>query len=184
LNCFDAQARRWLRPATRALVEPYREATFFELAADDQESQERRDFTLPPWVDPPESEIGSIVPVELVVTRSANVVVVLPTIRAYRTGCMLTVDVVCRQGSLTAEDWWDLHNAMFRSLPSSFRGGRLPDRLLRLGVRYPDGTTATTLQRRPHLGRDAEPPPGPVLTYSPRGGGVHGRGDQSDHCAP
>lgn len=135
--------------------------------------EEEPDLEPPEWVAPPGIEIGSVVPVELVVVRSTNAAVVLPTVRAYRTGCLLEVEVACRQGSLSAEDWWDLSGAAFR--PFTFRGGRLPDRLMRFGVRYRDGTKATWPGRaRGRVGPGAGPPEGPQLRLHPRGGGGPG----------
>ena len=111
-----------------------------------------------------------------VLANSPNVVLRLPTIRAFRTGCMLDVEVVSRQGGLSEDDWWDLRSsAQFRS--HQVRGGAaLPRKLLRLGVRYADGRTATTIEQRPHgtQARD-DPPAGPLLSYRPGNSGMHGR---------
>lgn len=153
---------------------------FFEPpAAAEKEPGGRAELELPSWVDPPAAEIGTVMPLGLVVARSANAVVVLPAVRAYSTGCLLLVDVASRQESLSAEDWWDLSRAGMWPFPFMFRGGPLPSRLMRFGVRYPDGTKATTVDRRPHMARDAEPPPGPLLSYAPGGGGVRGAGHSS-----
>ena len=96
----------------------------------------------------------------------------VPTIRAFRTGCMLDVEVVSRQGGLAEDDWWDLHSsAQFRS--HELRGGApLPRKPLRLGVRYADGRKATTIEQRPR-GTHAhdDPPPGPPLSYQPGNSG-------------
>jgi hypothetical protein len=58
----------------------------------------------------------------------------------------------------------------------SHGGARLPDKLLRLGVRYADGTKATTIEQH---GRQttasADPPAGPLLSWSPSSSGMHGR---------
>lgn len=107
--------------------------------------------------------------------RSAIVVVAVPTIRAFGSGCMLDVEVVCRQGTLSEDDWWDL----FMSVHGGYSGsqdGRLPDKLLRLGVRYGDGAKATTLdQYDRRTPASDEPPAGPLLTHWPGHGGMHGR---------
>lgn len=52
----------------------------------------------PLWSGPPALETGAILAVEQTVARSPNVVLRVPTIRAFRTGCMLDVEVVSRQG--------------------------------------------------------------------------------------
>jgi hypothetical protein len=129
----------------------------------------------PPWSGPPALETGAVLAVDQTVARSANVVLRLPTIRAFRPGCMLDVDVVSRQGDLSEDDWWDLHTSVWGFLRP--RGGAsLPRKLLRLGVRYADGRKATTLESGVHR-RQAreEPPTGPLLSLSPGSSGMHGR---------
>lgn len=78
---------------------------------------------------------------------------------------------VGRQGTLSPDEWWDLQMSGHPAHPLRSRGGdRLPDKLLRLGVRYSDGAKATTVERhglaRPPL---ADPPVGPVLSWIPAG---------------
>jgi hypothetical protein len=76
---------------------------------------------------------------------------------------------------MSDDDWWDLHMGV-HNVHHGFRGPRLPDRLLRLGVRYPDGRKATTLERRRRQ-RDDSPPDGPVLSWWPGGSGTRGGGN-------
>jgi len=76
-----------------------------------------------------------VLAVERIVARSVNVVVCLPVIRAFRPGCMLDVEIVSRQGALSDDDWWDLHLSVHGGILGSRGGARLPDKLLRLGVR-------------------------------------------------
>jgi hypothetical protein len=127
--------------------------------------------TLPersPWSGPPPLETGAVLAVERMVARSANVVVRVPVIRAFRPGCMLDVEVVSRQGTLSDDDWWDLHLSVHRGLIISPVGNQLPDKLLRLGVRYADGTKATTIEQdRRQTPAPADPPAGPLLSWSP-----------------
>jgi hypothetical protein len=108
--------------------------------------------------------------VERIVARSANVAVVLPTIRAYRTGCMLDVEIILRRDALSADDWLDLNMSVRRI---GLRGGdRLPDKLPRLGVRYAGGAKATTIGPEPQVtGTAQDPPIGPILTWSPGSSG-------------
>lgn len=130
----------------------------------------------PLWSGPPALETGAILAVEQTVARSPNVVLRVPTIRAFRTGCMLDVEVVSRQAGLSEDDWWDLHSsAHIRSL--ELRGGvPLPRKLLRLGVRYADGRKATTIEQRPRRTQaHDDPPAGPLLSYQPGNSGMHGR---------
>ena len=81
---------------------------------------------------------------------------------------MLDVEVVSRQGTLSDDDWWDLHLSVHRGLVISPVGNQLPDKLLRLGVRYADGTKATTIEQdRRQTPAPADPPAGPLLSWSP-----------------
>jgi hypothetical protein len=130
----------------------------------------------PLWSGPPPLETGAILPVEQTVARGPNVVLRLATIRVFSTGCMLGVETVSRQGELSEDDWWDLHSAgHIRS--HQLRGGApLPRKLLRLGVRYADGRTATTIQQQPRRTQAPDDPPaGPLLSYRPGNSGMHGR---------
>ena len=131
---------------------------------------------LPPWSGPPALETGAVLAVERTAARSANVVVLLPTIRAFRSGCMLDVEVVSRQGTLSEDEWWDLYTSVHGGFLGSRGGGRLPDKLLRLGVRYADGTKATTIEQHRRRTRPfGDPPAGPLLSWSPGSSGMHGR---------
>ena len=119
---------------------------------------------LPPWSGPPALETGTVLAIEQTVARSANVVVRLPTIRAFRTGCMFDVEVVSRQGGLSEDDWWDLHSSVYGGYHRLRGGAPLPRRLLRLGVRYADSRKATTIESRwPRREASDEPPAGPLV---------------------
>ncbi len=93
--------------------------------------------------------------VERTVACSANVVVLLPTIRAFRCGCMLDVEVVPKQGTLSKDHWWNLHMSVYGGFLGKRRGARLPNKLLRLDVRYADGTKATSAARAGWVARNA-----------------------------
>jgi hypothetical protein len=130
----------------------------------------------PPWSGPPPEETGAVLAVERTAARSANVVVRVPTIRAFPAGCMLDVEVVTRQGTLSEDDWWDLHSSVYGHFHRSRPGAALPAKLLRMGVRYPDGTKATTVgQHRWRAPGSDDPPAGPLLSWVPGSGGMHGR---------
>jgi hypothetical protein len=149
---------------------------FFEPLPAGEEWAPRRLPERPPWSGPPALETGAVLAVEQMVARSPNVVVRLPVIRAFRAGCMLDVEVVSRQGTLSGDDWWDLHLSVHGGPLGSYGGPRLPDKLLRLGVRYADGTKATTIeQHRRRTPASADPPAGPLLSWSPGSSGMHGR---------
>jgi hypothetical protein len=155
---------------------------FFEPGPDGEEAAIPRLPESPPWSRPQAEETGAVLAVDQIVARSANVVVCVPSIRAYSTGCMIDVEVVSRQGDLSADDWWDLHHSGFSVLRSS-GGGSLPRKLLRLGVLFADGAKATTLNgRRRHRRSDTdEPPAGPLLSWSPGGSGSRGREGSFSH---
>lgn len=130
---------------------------------------------MPPWAEPPGPETGVPLATGQVIARSQHVVVYLPTIRVFSTGCMLDIEIVSRQAGLAEDEWWDLQMSVHRGF-RGFGGPRLPDKLLRLGVRFPDGGQATTLEhRRP--GRDEGPPEGPVLSWWPGSSGLRDRGE-------
>ena len=52
-------------------------------------------------------------------------------------------------GTLSEDDWWDLHLSVHGGFFGSRGGARLPDKLLRLSVRYADGRKATTIGAAP-----------------------------------
>jgi hypothetical protein len=149
---------------------------FFEALLAAEERVPRGRPELPPWSRPPEEETGAVLAAERTVARSANAVVRLPTIRAFSSGCMLDVEVVIRQGTLSEDDWWDLHSSVLGHFHRSHPGAALPAKLLRMGVRYADGAKATTIEqhRRWALG-SGEPPAGPLLGWVPGSSGMHGR---------
>jgi hypothetical protein len=145
---------------------------FFEPAPTDGRRIPRSVPELPPWSAPPALEAGAVLAAERTVARGANVAVLLPTIRAFSTGCMLDIEVVTRQGSLSDDDFWDLHMSMHMHLSRSDGSARLPDRLLRLGVRYADGAKATTIEQPSRRASTPDDPPaGPLLSWTPGGSG-------------
>jgi hypothetical protein len=166
-------------PRMRSLVQvgpaAYCEAMFFESLPAGEETVAAGLPEPPPWSGPPPLETGAVLAVEQTVARSGNVVLRLPTIRAFRPGCMFDVEVVSRQGELSEDDWWDLQTSVWGF--HQVRGGApLPRRLLRLGVRYADGRKATTLESQVRRRQTCdEPPAGPLVSLSPGSSGMHGR---------
>ncbi|WP_043619536.1 hypothetical protein [Nonomuraea candida] len=140
---------------------------FFESAQTEETPPAPMPPELPHWLGPPLAERGVILPVELTLGRSDHVALHLPFVRAYTTGCAFEAELALRQGGLTPTDFLDLH-VMALYNPPQFRsraGEPLPDRLLRWGVRFRDGTKLTTLDRRD---RGAE---GPLLAAMSEGQG-------------
>ncbi len=112
-----------------------------------------------------------IVPFHRTVARGDNVVVVLTSARVYSTGCLLLVEVVSRRGDMPLNEWWELRSSGHSTMFASPTPEGLPDKMLRFGVRYADGTKATTVGGMSHRRPASEPPTGPVLAWTPFGGG-------------
>jgi hypothetical protein len=148
---------------------------FFEPVPASEDPARTGRHELPPWEGPSPLEAGVLLPAGQAVARSARAVVFLPAIRVFSAGCMLELELVCRQSGGPEDDSWDLHLSVQRSF-RGYRGPRLPDTLLRLGVRYPDGGKATTLDGRRDLRRD-DPPAGPRLSWWPASSGTRGGGE-------
>ncbi|HEY3609195.1 MAG TPA: hypothetical protein VGL06_16970 [Pseudonocardiaceae bacterium] len=139
---------------------------FFQRPAAEPDEESRPD--LPPWVGPPKAQLGAVVATEMVLARSANVAVALPQVTVYPTGCLFTVEVVIRKAQLPSDDWLDLAMSATQAAGPSQKW----ERVLRLGLRYPDGTTVTNLDSP--TGRrqdDGETPVGPLLSWTPYGSG-------------
>ncbi|MDA0647027.1 MULTISPECIES: hypothetical protein [Nonomuraea] len=132
---------------------------------------------LPAWSAPPGTELGAATTADRVLARGPNVAVALSTIRAFSTGCLLNVEVVLRQGDLSPEVFWDLQMSLYPFARIRSAGDRLPDRLLRFGVRYPGGAKATTIEANGHILPGQGPPAGPLLSWLPVGGAMRGGHD-------
>ncbi|MFG2074164.1 hypothetical protein [Nonomuraea maritima] len=131
----------------------------------------------PQWFAPPADETGAVLGLGLMAARSPTVAVAVPYARAFSTGCAISVEVLVRQGELAPETAWELHLSTLPVAPLVSRGGdRLPDRLLRFGVRYPGGVKATTVGPPPIPGQE---PQGPRLSWLPHAGAF--RASESVH---
>jgi hypothetical protein len=128
---------------------------------------------LPSWKAAPALEAGAVLATELTVARSANVVVNVPSIRVHSSGCLFDVEVVFRQGAMSDPDWWDLVMSRRFGFLQAYGGAPLPDKLMRLGVRYADGTKATTLDQGRSRPQGSAEPAGPLLSWQPRSSGSH-----------
>jgi hypothetical protein len=126
----------------------------------------------PPWVAPPEDEVGGLLSVRRMVARSDNAAVVLDRVDVHPVGCAFVLRLsVRRPPGLDAAQWWDIHNRLFGSRPfgSDGTGGDGPH----FGVRYADGGRLLASDAYT-LGDPGSPPPGPVLAMiedGARGGG-------------
>jgi hypothetical protein len=139
---------------------------FFEPPSAQEESTRPPRPGLPAWYAPPAEEMGVLMVSGLVLARSPNVAITLPTIQAFRTGCLMNVDMVMRRHTLSSDDFQALVLSQFPPMISGVSAGRLPDNLLRFGVRFADGAKATTVgQRLDGTQLPQDPPPGPRLSW-------------------
>ncbi|OMQ16530.1 hypothetical protein A7K94_0201860 [Modestobacter sp. VKM Ac-2676] len=121
----------------------------------------------PEWSGPPEDEIGSVADVEPIIFEGDDAVVALTSMTVYSTGTEVDVVVHTRPdggGGLSVDD----PMGGMGQPPPVEAGEQPPDDLLRIGVVYPDGDTASTLDDWAGFG---EEPTGPVLTRTMSFGG-------------
>ncbi len=83
------------------------------------------------WVAPPTDVLGRAVPIQVFVARTARAVVALEHVVAYAEGCVLTLHLAVRRGAQDDSAWDDVVGPA---------GG------LKVGVRFPDGSRATTVE--------------------------------------
>jgi hypothetical protein len=123
----------------------------------------RRQRPLPPWVTP-ETEVPVVVdvpPTEL--ARTEEIALALCGLRAYSTGFELEMCAVMRRAQRRSEPFWAMHG------PGPHGGGAVPDDVLRVGLRFGDGSVITNVERRVG-GVDLENEPRPFMM----GGSSHG----------
>lgn len=134
------------------------------------EPEPQPDRRQPPWAGPPDNIVGQPVVLDPVVFRGDRVAVVVSGFVAYPTGVELMVSVRARESE---EDLWPFGPESFhRRRGRSADGGGLPDDLLRFGVLFADGATATTLGGPDPWRIDPdEEPTGPLLAMRSGSGG-------------
>ncbi|MEV4804356.1 hypothetical protein AB0K18_30510 [Nonomuraea sp. NPDC049421] len=110
--------------------------------------------------------MGGVMAGGQVLARTPNVAIMVPTIQAFSTGCLINVDVVTRRRTLSPDDFRALQLGALPHMITGVRAGQpLPDQLLRFGVRFADGAKATTVGQRLDRARlPQDPPPGPHLS--------------------
>lgn len=122
---------------------------------------------------PPENEVPVVVPTAAVLGRTADLAVVLTGARVHSTGVALDVAVRLRTESQgrAGGDLFDLIGG------HGHRWGEDVDvdRLLLLGVEFPDGRRASTLQAAAWRGPGGGPDDPEAPTLVPTGGGGGGR---------
>ena len=114
------------------------------------------------WQGPPSDILGHHAPIERFVARTRHAVVALQQVVAYPQGCLLTLHIAARRGSLPASAWERLNP-----------GWPAGETDLRFGIRFPDGTRATTVDNAfPGWSRPTDRPEPPMLVDA--GGGSSG----------
>jgi hypothetical protein len=108
---------------------------------------------LPAWHGPPGDFLGHPAPLQQFVARSEHAVVALQHFIAYPEGCLLTLHITARRGSLPEAAWGTLDVRHGDTAPG-----------LRVGVRFPDGSRATPVDSAfPGWARPTDRPEPPML---------------------
>lgn len=134
---------------------------------------EHMDEEMPPWMQPPEWLLPAIVPDRRVLAREGPAALVLSHIDAYPMGADLMIRVVGRRPEgMSQQTWSTFHQVLME--PEYEPAGGSPDRSLRFGLQYADGTKVTDSGYDGPYHDDGSPPAGPLIT--PNGGGGSGGG--------
>ncbi|MET9296246.1 hypothetical protein [Streptomyces sp. NPDC003077] len=146
--------------------------------ARDEELAERPERV--PWQDVPEAVLGGIVPLERILVRNDHLVIAATEAVAYQDGVELRLLLRARRRpGMSRRQWVEISRGMWGDDVYSWdedaerTPGRYPDALLRFGVRFADGTTATTVDADAEPEPGVWPPPrpdGPVLVLNDGGG--------------
>jgi hypothetical protein len=128
----------------------------------------------PPWAGPPDSELGTVLPMRAVLAFGSGVAIALTDCVVFSNGFEVGFTVKTKEPID--------HGAMGYGPPPR-PGQPLPDDLLRIGVQYADGRKGTSIghggqqfadyYEAKREGREPEVPQGPMLTL--RGGSGGGR---------
>jgi hypothetical protein len=125
----------------------------------------RRQRPLPPWIKPETEVPGPVDVAPTVLARSEDVAIALVGIRAYGSGFEFDLCAVMRRAQRRTEPFWGMHG------PGAYGEDRVPDEVLRVGLRFADGSIVTNVDRRVGgVDLDNEPRR-PFLMTSESGGG-------------
>ena len=144
---------------------------FFEPPPPPEEPDEAdRCHRRPEWFGPPEGTLPGIVPLELVLARSAKAAVYVTHLAAYPAGFRFELQMV---SASEHDDELDLDPMMMFHHHRARRGrqAQLPPELLRVGVQFQDGRRATSTAGPPHQFDPHKPPTEPVMNEEGGGGG-------------
>lgn len=139
---------------------------FFEPVPSPRSHDEEREIERKPWWGPPQNVVGGVVPVSLTMANTGDVALHIDNLTAYPTGFGFSLQVIYRTDEISQDldpDLWDL-------LPS--RVAEDPERGLRFGVQFADGTKGTNVNRFPE---DLETEPELPVLWSGRSGGSGAR---------
>jgi hypothetical protein len=118
----------------------------------------------PAWMAPPRLRFSGMMPMNQVLAEGARGAVVLTLIRAFDVGCALEISSLLASPG-TYSERMALMQGVF-GYHHAQSGGELPASLLRFGVEYPDGRTATTLTTHPSTLTEGPAPQPPTLAQS------------------
>ena len=140
---------------------------------DDGDDDVERDPPRISWFGPPEDELGAVIPLGVIVGRSANGVVALRSAVLHSTG--LTLDVFAAARGLSDAQT----NRLFHEQHLFEEDEEPAPGFLRVGLELPGGARVSNLggrvQRRRFMKPDEEPE-GPIFFEHGGGGGASGRG--------
>ncbi|UKD58377.1 hypothetical protein L3Q65_17135 [Amycolatopsis sp. FU40] len=112
------------------------------------------------WQGPPREVLGQIVPIQQFVARTDRVAAALHYAVVFPEGCLLALHLAIRRGSLDDPAWESVAGNDFDyvSGPQPGAGG------LKVGVRFPGGSRATTVEHAfPGWAHPTDRPEGPML---------------------
>jgi hypothetical protein len=158
---------------------------FFEPPTARLRPPRRERHRMPPWLGAPNGSLPGVIPLELVLARTAQVAVCVSRLGAYPSGFAL--DLV----TMASEEADELDPLLFGRHRLRHRRRRdgiheIPEEMLRFGVEFADGTKATNTADGPladlaggttsvltmeSRSETPQAPPGPVLRLGGGGGG-------------
>ncbi|SDG76874.1 hypothetical protein SAMN05216377_11521 [Pseudonocardia oroxyli] len=116
------------------------------------------------WAQPPELVIPGILPERMRLAETEAGTITLVELRAFPQGCWWEIVATVRASDdwATARRAW---NVLFGTDSRRTADGGLPPELLRFGLQYSDGSSASTLTRVPVVVDETLPPPTPPVLY-------------------
>jgi hypothetical protein len=137
---------------------------FSEPPAAEPDAAKPQRYRMPPWFFAPRGTLPGVVAFERVLATSDKVAVCVTRLAAYPTGFEL--DLV----TMSAADQDEFDPLMFPH-QHVWQGAsdEIPPEMMRLGVQFADGSTATNTTAFPQDRR--QPPAGPIMHYDRGGGG-------------